>query len=217
MVKYLEIVKIKYHEIDQYIADKAYRIMRECGLIVLGTDTVYGLATTPYLDECVDKLFKAKRRPYEKPIPILASSLKAVLEIADVNKGMHKFLQMIWPGPVTIVLRVREKVFSDLVAPGDYVGFRVPATPMVRLLAGMNGGFITGTSANLSGAKPPCIIDEAIRQLGGTADLYIDMGRSPICKPSTVIRLGDGGFEVIREGAVSRDTIDYIYTISTKG
>ncbi len=211
----MEIVKLRYYQADQKIVDKAYRIIRECGLVVSGTDTVYGLLTSPYSDECVLKLYKAKERPLDKPLPILASSVKAVLGIVEVDSKTKAFLKSIWPGPVTVILRVKENIFSKYVSRSEeYIGFRVPATPIVRLIAERNGGFVTGTSANISGKPAPTTVEEAVKQLGDRVDLYIDLGLAPLKNPSTVIRVTDNGIEVVREGVLSLETLTKLYPTS---
>ena len=197
------------------VVQEAYRIIKNCGLVVGITDTLYGIFADPYRDECVEKVYLAKKRG-KKPIPILASSTKAVLGLIDetYNKGiLEKFLNAIWPGPVTVVLKTVPNILSNMISwERNTIGFRVPAAPLPRKLAELNGGFITGTSANISGQIPAREINEAIRQLGNGIDLYIDSGTAPIGTGSTVVELINDNLKIIREGPVPYTVIRKIYS-----
>ncbi len=197
------------------VVQEAYRIIKNCGLVVGITDTLYGVFADPYRNDCVEKVYLAKKRG-KKSIPILASSTKAILRLIDETYDkeiLEKFLNAIWPGPVTVVLKTVPGILSDMISwERNAIGFRVPAAPLPRKLAELNGGFITGTSANISGQIPAREINEAIRQLGNRIDLYIDSGTAPIGSGSTVIELIDDNLRIIREGPVPYAVIHRIYS-----
>lgn len=199
------------------VVQEAYKVLKNCGLVVGITDTLYGIFADPFRDECVSKVYSAKRRA-GKPIPLLASSTEAVLSIINVDDTIERFLRIIWPGPVTVILRPADEFFSEKVHLGTKnIGFRVPASPLTRKLAELNGGFITGTSANISGLEPARTIEQAIKQLGNSVDLYIDSGIAPIGSPSTVIDLTTREIAVVREGAVSTRTLRRLYKFAKTG
>lgn len=206
----MNILRTSYTRPSEEVVRKASMVMRDCGLVVGITDTVYGVFTNPFRETCVEKVYKVKRRE-KKPIPVLASSLDDVLHVVKgVSGWVKELLKLLWPGPITVVLPV-EDVFPENLHQGTgKVGFRVPASPLPRLLARSLNGFITGTSANISGLPPATTIDEAIKQLGEEIDLYIDSGTAPLRVPSTVIEVVDGGVRIIREGVVRGSTINNI-------
>ncbi|ADI31395.1 L-threonylcarbamoyladenylate synthase [Staphylothermus hellenicus] len=207
----MNILKANYINPSMNIVREAYRILENCGLVVGITDTLYGIFADPFRDECVSKVYVAKKRS-RKPIPLLASSPKAVFSITDADHFLQRFLETIWPGPITVVLKPMDNMFSEKIHLGTgKIGFRVPASPLPRKLAQLNGGFITGTSANISGLKPARNIDEAIKQLGNNVDLYIDSGTAPIGEPSTVIDLTSEKPIIVRDGAVSYRSIIHLY------
>jgi L-threonylcarbamoyladenylate synthase len=216
--KYMaRIIHTSYTRPDQRIIEEAYRVIRDCGLVVGVTDTLYGIFTTPYIDECVEKVYNVKRRR-DKPIPVLVSSIEALEKIAGISDRILYFLKIIWPGPVTVIMRdIVEDVFSEKIHLGtNKIGFRIPASPLARRLAEYNGGFITGTSANISGYKPARSIDEAYRQLRDNIDLYIDSGTAPIGVSSTVIEIVGDKLRIIREGALPLSVLEKLYSLTSK-
>ncbi len=208
------VLRAWFHEARESIVSEAVRVLRKCGLIVAATDTLYGLLADPFRDECVLRVYRVKERPLDKPLPVLASSIEKVVEATGVDGGIRKLLGYLWPGPVTIIMMVEKPLFSKYVSPSRMIGFRVPAAPLVRRIAEENNGFITGTSANISGYESPRKMFDAYRQLGRGVDLYIDQGPSPIGAPSTVIELTGSGYRVIRMGAISIKTIEKYWRLA---
>lgn len=207
----LNILRANFINPSINIIQEAYRILKSCGLVVGVTDTLYGIFADPFRDECVSRIYVVKKRK-GKPIPLLASSPKAVFSITNINHNLQRFLEVIWPGPVTVILKPIDSIFSEEIHLGtEKIGFRVPASPLPRKLAELNGGFITGTSANISGLKPARNIEEAIKQLGNNIDLYIDSGTAPIGEPSTVIDLTSEKPLIVRDGVVSYRSIIRLY------
>lgn len=206
------VLHTSYIHPSQEIIREAVEAIRRGGLVVGPTDTLYGIFADPFSREHVDKIYVAKKRS-GKPIPVLASSTEKVIECTGAV-WLERFMRAVWPGPVTIILPIKRCGVAENIHLGSgKVGFRVPAAPLPRLIAGENGGLITGTSANISGRQPPRTIREALAQLGETIDLYIDSGASPIGAASTVIEVSVNGLRVVREGAVSSKTITRLYTL----
>ncbi len=211
-----KIVKTPFYLVGLDVLQEAYRVIKNCGIVVGPTDTLYGVFADPFRDECVEKVYVVKKRK-DKPIPILASSINAVAEIVELTPALRLLLEFIWPGPVTVLLKPSTEILSAKIHPGtEMIGFRVPASPFARKLAEMNGGFITGTSANISGLKPARTAEEAVAQLGEGVDLYIDSGPSPLGKPSTVIAVENNKVKILRESVVSTTTVEALYRLALK-
>ncbi len=212
-----KLVYTSYTRPDQRIIEEAYRIIRDCRLVVGVTDTLYGIFANPYIDECVEKVYDVKHRS-DKPIPVLVSSLEALEKIIEMNDRIRYFLKIIWPGPVTVIMgNVTEDAFSEKIHLGtNKIGFRIPASPLARKLAEYNGGFITGTSANISGFKPARTVNEAYEQLRNNIDLYIDSGAAPIGMPSTVIEMVKDRIRIVRVGALPPSILEKLYSLTSK-
>jgi L-threonylcarbamoyladenylate synthase len=174
-------------------------------VVVVPTDTVYGLAVMPGIPGAVDRLFAVKGRPEDKPIPVLAATGRALLAIAQFDAAARRVADRYWPGPVTLVLR-RADNFNVPLGPRveATIAVRVPDHPAALELLGLAGPLAV-TSANRSGETPATTVDEARRILGEDVIVYLDGG---VCngESSTVVSLVDG-VSVLRSGPITEEEI----------
>jgi L-threonylcarbamoyladenylate synthase len=172
---------------------RAAEVLANGSLVIIPTDTVYGIAADPRAPGAVEHLFDAKGRDHDKPIPMLAACVedveKAGVVLSDVERRLAaKF----WPGPLTLVLD------TGLQAEG----FRVPDFELTLMLLREVGGVLRVTSANLSGKPPALTVLDAVAAVGGFVELALDAGLSPGGTPSTVAKVEDGAVRILREGVV---------------
>ncbi|MCL1920353.1 MAG: L-threonylcarbamoyladenylate synthase [Kiritimatiellaeota bacterium] len=175
---------------------QAAGILNAGGVVVIPTDTVYGIAAHPRHPEAVRRICTIKGRPTGKPIALLATDTEAVTRFgADFPDAAKRLAEKHWPGALTLVLPC-----------GDgYEGFRVPAHDAARRLLALCGGTLRVTSANLSGAMPVRDAADALKDIGLEADMILDGGTSPGGTASTVVKVApDGTLAVIREGAIKK-------------
>lgn len=179
---------------------RAARLVKVGGIIVFPTDTVYGLGCNPMNEKAVNRLFLTKRRE-GKPIPILCSSIEHAEAIVHFNDLARQLAKVYWPGPLTIVLPAK-RVFPEAIHQGtNMIGVRIPALARCIELIEMCGGYLTGTSANISG-EPSCrTANEALNSIGEMVDLILDGGKLEGI-PSTVIMVKGERIEVLRKGPV---------------
>jgi L-threonylcarbamoyladenylate synthase len=180
---------------------EAVEVIRKGGLVVYPTDTVYGIGCDPFAETAIARLFEAKRRS-AKPVPVLCDSIRSAESLGNLSVTALSLARRFWPGALTIVVLARRR-FPFLVDQGSgEVGLRVPALDSCVKLIGMCGGFLTGTSANVTG-HPSCLTAaEAFETLGGSVDMILDGGRRE-GKESTVVRVRGSSIEVLREGSVA--------------
>lgn len=170
-------------------------------VIVVPTDTVYGLACLPHLPQAVRKIFELKGRPDAKPLPVLGDGLDSLRAVAEFDERATRLAREHWPGPLTLVLPRASRFAHDLGGDDNAtVAVRVPRNETIlELLA--SSGPLAVTSANRSGEVPATTIEEARSIFGDRPGAYIDGGT---CRgvPSTVLSLV-GDPVVLREGSLS--------------
>ena len=177
---------------------QATEVLNQGGVVVIPTDTVYGLAARPDFSEAVDRLYTIKGRELKKPIALLAANLADVERFGYPLVGRARELaEKYWPGALTMVIPAK-----DPTRPAE--GFRIPDHQETRALIAACGGVLRVTSANLSGQRPATDAPQALADVGLSADYVIDDGVSPGGVPSTVVRvLANGDVEVLRAGAIA--------------
>jgi tRNA threonylcarbamoyl adenosine modification protein (Sua5/YciO/YrdC/YwlC family) len=183
------------------IAERVVRAL-EAGLVVgLPTDTVYGIGADPWQEAAIDRLFAIKGRPGNLPIPILATDLAAVEEVAVVAETARRAAQRYWPGPLTLVLPRRRGLprwLGD--TERDTIGVRIPDHPAaLGLLARV--GPLAVTSANRSGEAPARDEAGAAAALGDAVAVYLP-GVAGGGRASTVVDVSASPPRVIRPGPI---------------
>ena len=186
---------------------EAAEVVRSGGLIIYPTDTVYGLGCDPLNEHALKRVFRAKGREFNKPLPILASDIRQAGRIAVLEGPALELARAFWPGALTLVVPKKPSL-PDLVTCGrPSVGVRVPGLAFTRELIRACGGLLVGTSANKSGHPPPRTAQEAIQELGREVDLAVDGGPAPLGKPSTVVDLTGPEPKVLRIGAIKPELL----------
>jgi len=180
---------------------QAAEIIRGGGLVIYPTETVYGLGCDPFNSSAVDRLLRVKGRE-NKPLPIVAASLDKAREVALFNPQAEKIVSMLWPGPLTLVLKAQVTFPTGVTVGSDTIGIRVPDHEVAMRLAELSGGYLVSTSANKSGAPSPRRVEEAVSQIGQEVDLILDAGRSPLGHSSTVVDMTSGKPRILREGPI---------------
>jgi L-threonylcarbamoyladenylate synthase len=182
------------------------------GLVVLvPTDTVYGLAVDPTRPGATARLFEVKARPVDVAIPVLVATADDAFALAapDVPAVARRLAERCWPGGLTLVVERRAGLDVDLGGPDDRtIGLRVPDAALVRGLAAAVGP-LAATSANLHGRPTPPTAPEVLAQLGPAAAgvaAVVDGGRCDGA-PSTVVSCVGGRLTVLREGCIPARTI----------
>ncbi|MGQ9732069.1 MAG: L-threonylcarbamoyladenylate synthase [Candidatus Zipacnadales bacterium] len=180
------------------------RAFRRGGLLAFPTDTVYGLGADATSPRAVRRLFEAKGRPADNPLPVLIGCLTDLRKCArEVPKMAWALIEAFWPGPLTIVLRRTEVICSEAVAGGDTVGLRMPRHKLARQLLSTMGQPMAVTSANPSGEESTISAEEVLRTLGDWIDVLIEQPSPGSGLPSTVIDLTVQPPRVQRWGGVT--------------
>ncbi|MFC1657913.1 L-threonylcarbamoyladenylate synthase [Candidatus Omnitrophota bacterium] len=193
------ILKIDPQEPQQDKIKEAVKVLSNGGLAIIPTETVYGIAADTRNPQAVERLYKVKQRPKEKPFSLLIDDKEGVEYFsADLSSAACKLIDRFWPGPLTVVLPGKN---------GGTVGLRMPDNNVaLRLIAGV-GSPLLCPSANLSGMPAPRNFAEAIKGLGEKADIAIDAGQARLGVESSVVDLSVTPYRIQRQGALGEEQI----------
>lgn len=190
------------------VINLAATVLRDGGIVVFPTETVYGLGALADSKFGPHEIFEVKVRPAHLPIPLLVETEDALDTWGvDVPAYAHNIAHKYWPGAVTLVVTASAKVPRDFRAPDGTVGLRSPDHEVVRELLQAAGGPIFATSANTHGNPAPGTFDEVEPRIIDAADIVIDGGETQHQVASTVVLCTGEDPVVVREGAVSADDI----------
>lgn len=179
-------------------------------VIVLPTDTVYGVAADPFSPDAVQRLLDAKQRGRDMPPPVLVAEVAMVRSLsARADDRVTKLGEAFWPGALTLVLAAPDSLRMDLGDRQGTIAVRVPDHDFTRDLLRLTGPLAV-SSANVSGRDAALTIDEATEQLGGTISVYLDAGVMAGPVPSTIIDLSTDAAALLRAGRLSRDEINAV-------
>lgn len=176
-------------------------------LVVLPTDTVYGLGTDAFNLKGPEKLLAAKGRDRDMPIPVLVGHVKALDGLAQRVDPITKALaEAFWPGALTIVVKSQPTLRWDLGNTNQTVALRMPLNPIAIELLNTVGPMAV-SSANKTGQPAATNVEEAIEQLGEVVTIYLDGGQTPGNVASTIVDVSSGEIKLLRLGAISIEEI----------
>jgi L-threonylcarbamoyladenylate synthase len=181
----------------------AVAALRAGQLVVLPTDTVYGLCAAAYRERHCLRLYAAKRRPESMPVQLLAADLDTILDAVPEARGPGAVVaRALLPGPYTLILPNPARRFRWLSGTRpETIGVRVPELPPEALAVVSRVGAIAATSANLHGGRDPARLEDVPEELLDACGAAVDAGDLP-GTPSTVLDLTGREPAVLREGAV---------------
>ena len=200
----MERVNISGLSPDLAVLERAVAVLRLGGLIGYPTETFYGIGADPRSELAVDALFRAKGRPTEVSIPLIAGSVAQLTAVAGPLSTMARRLaERFWPGPLTLVIPAWQGLSVVIHAGRGTVAVRVPGHQVARSLSDAFGHPITSTSANLSGQPPATDADAVALSLASSLSMLLDGGVTPGGQASTIVdALGDQP-RLVRQGAIA--------------
>ncbi|MFC7024829.1 L-threonylcarbamoyladenylate synthase [Promicromonospora thailandica] len=187
--------------------DEAVNAISRGGLVVLPTDTVYGIGADAFDKEAVAALLAAKGRGRQMPPPVLVGEVATLDGLAtDVPEDARRLVEAFWPGGFTVILRAQPSLQWDLGDTGGTVALRMPDHPAALALLKRTGPLAV-SSANRSGSPAAQDVADARDQLGESVAVYLDGGQAPGGVASTIVDATGPALRVVREGAVPLDEL----------
>lgn len=219
---------IRLEEVDPEKIRRVGEVVRNGGVIVFPTDTLYGIGGDPLNPSTVQRVLAIKRRE-KKPMPVLVSSIEMAQKFVNVDERAKKLMKAFWPGGLTIILRANPLVPDKLTMGSNKLGIRMPDHEVALKIIEASGGGLIGTSANITGQPPATSVDELAREVEEAVDLIVDGGKTKLGVPSTVVELDSmedssrvkgsrlGSVRIIRVGAIGADLIESKLVLNKKG
>ena len=197
---------------------QAAELLRAGETVAFPTDTVFGLGANAQNDAAVQKIYQAKGRPSDKPLILLIHD-KAQLQqyVDEVSDVAVKLIETFWPGPLTLVLPLKQNTVSETVTRGmTTIGVRMPNHPVALKLLQLANVPIAAPSANLSGNPSPATAEEVAADLDGRIAAIISGSVCSIGQASTIIDVSSTTPVILRQGLISAAQLEQILGVPVK-
>ena len=183
---------------------EAARLIAAGQSVAVPTETVYGLAADATNGEAVARIYEAKGRPSFNPLIVHIRDLDQAAEIANFDAAATELAELYWPGPLTLVLPLRDGApIASLVTAGlPTIALRAPAHPAMRDLLAATGKPLAAPSANASGRISPTRAEHVLASLGGRIPLIVDGGPTSLGLESTIVAVSGGKLRLLRPGPI---------------
>lgn len=199
------IKKITHTEEDKKIYEQAGQILRAGGLVAFPTETVYGLGADALDAKASAKIYAAKGRPSDNPLIVHIADVNALYDLAkEVPDKALVLAEKFWPGPLTMILKKKDKVPDSITGGLGTVAIRMPSHPVAAELIRSSGVYIAAPSANTSGKPSPTRAEHVINDLSGRIDMIIQDDTVDIGVESTIIDLSEEVPTILRPGYITQ-------------
>lgn len=203
MMKIVKLTKANLAPAVRQAAD----ILKKNGLVIIPSDTAYGLAAKATSSKAVQKIFDFKGHRFGKGISIFVNNIDSLKKYALFNSNQEKIISTLLPGSFTVILKSKGKTAPQIEAPDKTIGLRLIENNFVQALTKALPFPFTATSANLSGKGPHYSISSFLKTLSQKKkemlDLIIDTGQLPRVPTSTVVRLVEDEIKILRPGLLN--------------
>jgi tRNA threonylcarbamoyl adenosine modification protein (Sua5/YciO/YrdC/YwlC family) len=197
-----KVIKVNPVNPEEDLVRQAAKVITGGGLVIIPTETVYGICANALDKKALDKLYQIKNRPKDKPFSILIGRQEDVQELAvEISPAAYKLMHKFWPGPLTVILKSSAQ---------GKVGLRMPDHPVALAVVCASEVPLACPSANISGTPAPADFKQAIKDMDGKVDLAIDAGEAKVGKESSVIDLTVQPPQIIRSGAIKDEEIQAV-------
>lgn len=185
------------------------KIIKDGGIVIFPTETVYGIGANGLNAEAVKKIYELKKRPLSKPINLLVNSIEMIEKVArDITPLEYAIIKEFFPGPLTIILQKKEIVPDIVTANGTTVGVRMPANEIALELIKKAGVPLATPSANISDRPSKTNIKDVMSDFSEGVDCFIDGGESKIGIASTIVQVINGVPHILRQGTITEEQIN---------
>jgi L-threonylcarbamoyladenylate synthase len=193
---------------DMDLIETAAAVLRNGGLVAFPTETVYGLAASAFLVDSVSRVYNAKQRPFNQPLPVQVCNRAEVDTLArDIPAEARRLMDAFFPGPLTLVFRRLPTVSVTVTGGQNTIGIRMPDHPIPLNVMRAFGAPLVCPSANLTGRRAPMSAADVLEDLDSRIDMVLDGGPTHDRVPSTVLDVTTRPARLLREGKITREEL----------
>ncbi len=188
---------------------RAVGALRGGELLLIPTDTVYGLAADAQNSDAIARLYALKQRPHHQCFSLLVSDLQMAQRFGVFDERAVALAEKFWPGAMTIIVNAKPQipVCPAIMAGGATIGLRVPAHAQIRQMIAQFGGALAAPSANIAGAPAPCCFEDIAPEIRAGAGLHYNDGPCAQGIASTLVDVSGAEPRILREGNLAPATI----------
>jgi L-threonylcarbamoyladenylate synthase len=196
-------------EIPKAELNEVINILKRDGVIIIPTETVYGIVGNALSDTVVDRIYEAKNRPREKAINIMLGRKSDIEKYAVIENDIErKIIDKCLPGPVTVILKKKEQNFGDGFTQSDNtIGIRIPDNKIMNAILEQIDFPIIAPSANITGKASGVDAEEIAKDFDGKVDAIIDGGKAKIGLASTIVKVDNNDIKILRSGKVTLEDL----------
>lgn len=203
-----EIIKFKGNAKDKTYLKKISDTLREGGLVVLPTETVYGLGGNGLNKRACKKIYEAKGRPSDNPLILhIAENSQLDPLVAEIPDVAKKCMEKFWPGPLTIIFKRSDLIPDEATGGLETVAIREPSNEIAHAILKAVDFPVAAPSANLSGRPSPTKVEHVIEDLNGRVDIIVDGGHSVVGIESTVLDVTVDPPMILRPGKITLEDL----------
>ncbi len=207
-----------FDKVENDQINRAVNALKQKGVIIYPTDTVYGIGVLPDRD-AIEKLYKIKKRDKSKKLIALIADISVINEIMDsineLNSDVEilkKIASIYWPGDLTVVIKAKKEItkiieINDDESNDSTIGVRIPNNPVALEIIRQSGGIVLTTSANFAGENPAKEYEDLNKDLADQVDYVVHGSNGSSGIPSTIIKIFNNEISVIRDGNVHMEEI----------
>lgn len=195
-------------KINNVELEDVIKVLRNNGIIIFPTETVYGIGGNALSNNVVDKIYKIKERPREKALNIMLSDKDKIESYAQIVSDLEKkIIDKFMPGPITIILK-RKKNFGDyFTSNNDTIGIRIPEHEIIKEILEKVDFPLIAPSANVTGKESGTKILNIVKDFKDKVEIIIDGGNIKSGLPSTIVQVVDNEIKVLRQGIITKEEI----------
>lgn len=203
------IIEVNQDAPSRNVILKAVDILLAGGIIIYPTDTLYGFGVLINNQQAVDKFYAIKKRDPEKPFSVLINHIDQVENICGPLDDKEKAIcNALWPGKVTLLLKVNITPKFPVLSGLNKIGFRHPQSKLCEELINFSGIPISSSSVNISNGPDMLNVDEITKAFASQVDLILDDGPARSTKGSTVLDISSSSVTIVRQGEVSKNELE---------